>query len=67
MNISLNTPLAYSQVRRTAMQKSRFIVGFILITAAALLFAFAKGSYSTTGVMALGILGLVTIAISRRK
>lgn len=49
------------------MQKSRLIVGLILITAAVLLFVFGKGSYSTAGVVALGVLGLVSIAISRRK
>ena len=49
------------------MQTSRFIVGFILIVAAALMFVFGKGSYSTAGVIALGVLGLVSIAISRRK
>jgi hypothetical protein len=49
------------------MQKSRFIVGLILIAGAALIFVFGKGSYSTAGVIALAILGLVSIAISRRK
>ena len=49
------------------MQKSRLIVGLILVIAAALLFVFGKGSYSTAGVVALGILGLVSIAISRRQ
>jgi hypothetical protein len=49
------------------MQKSRLIVGLILIIAAALLFVFGKGSYSTAGVIALLVLGLASIAISRRK
>jgi hypothetical protein len=49
------------------MQKSRLIVGLILVAAAALLFVFGEGSYSTAGVIALGVLGLVAIAISRRK
>jgi hypothetical protein len=49
------------------MQKSRFIVGLILIAVAALLFAFGKGGYSTAGVIAIGVLGLLLIAISRRK
>jgi uncharacterized membrane protein len=47
------------------MQKSRLIIGLILIAAAVLLFVF--GDYSTSGVVALGVLGLVSIAISRRK
>jgi hypothetical protein len=49
------------------MQKSRLIVGLILTTAAVLLFVFGKGSYSTAGVVALGVIGLTSIAISRRK
>ena len=49
------------------MRKSRLIVGLVLIAAAVLMFVFAKGSYSTAGVIALGVLGLVSIAISRKK
>jgi len=49
------------------MQRSRLIVGLILIAVAALLFVFGKGEYSTKGVVALGLLGLATVAISRRK
>jgi len=49
------------------MQTSRLIVGLILIAAAVLLFVFGKGSYSTAGVIALVVLGLASIAISRRK
>ncbi len=49
------------------MQKSRLVVGLILIAAAALMYVFGKGSYSTAGVTVLLVLGLVSIAISRRK
>ncbi len=49
------------------MQTSRLIVGLILVASAALLFVFGKGSYSTAGVVALAVLGLVSIAISRKK
>jgi len=49
------------------MRKSRLIVGLVLIAAAVLMFVFGKGSYSTAGVIALGVLGLVSIAISRKK
>jgi hypothetical protein len=49
------------------MHRSRLIVGLILIAAAALMFVFGKESYSTAGVIALLVLGLVSIAISRRK
>ena len=54
-------------VRRTDMQKSRLIVGLILVAAAALIFLFGKGSYSTAGVIALLVVGLTSIAVSRRK
>ncbi len=49
------------------MQKSRLIVGLILSVAAALMFMFGKGYYSTSGVIAILLLGLVSIAISRKK
>jgi hypothetical protein len=49
------------------MQRSRFVVGLILIAVAVLIFVFGQGRYSTSGAAALGVLGLVTIAISRRK
>jgi len=49
------------------MQKSRLVVGLILIAAAALLFVFGEGGYSTAGVIALLVLGLVSVAISRRN
>jgi hypothetical protein len=49
------------------MQTSRLIVGLILIAAAVVMFVFGKGSYSTAGVIALLVLGLASIAISRRK
>jgi hypothetical protein len=49
------------------MRKSRLIVGLILIAAATLLFVFGEGRYSTAGATALAVLGLVSVAISRRK
>jgi hypothetical protein len=39
----------------------------ILIVIAVLMFLFVKGDYSTTGAIGLGVLGLVSISISRRK
>jgi len=48
------------------MRTSRFIVGLILVAVAVLMFVFYEGSYSTAGAVALGVLGLVSIAISRR-
>ena len=49
------------------MQRSRFIVGLVLIAIAALIFVFGEGGYSTAGVIGLGVLGLIMVAISRRK
>ncbi len=49
------------------MQTSRLIVGLILVVLAGLLFFQGDGAYATSGAIALGVLGLVTIAISRRK
>ncbi len=49
------------------VEKSRFIVGLVLIAIAVAIFLFGGGGYSTTGVIAIGVLGLITIAISRRK
>jgi hypothetical protein len=49
------------------MKTSRFIVGLILVVAAGLLFLWGKGAYATSGATVRGVLGLVSIAISRRK
>jgi len=49
------------------LSKSRFIVGTVLMAMAVLVFLFARGSYSTAGAIAMGVLGLVSIAISRRR
>jgi O-antigen ligase len=62
-----NNKLACPQVRRIDMQKSRLIVGLILIAAAVMMFVFGTGSYSTAGVIALLVIGLASIASSRRK
>ncbi len=49
------------------MSWSRFIVGVILVLAAALMFMVGEGSYSTAGAVALAVLGIVSITISRRS
>lgn len=46
------------------MNKPRFIVGIVLVVAAILMFLF--GDFSTAGVIAIGLLGLISIATSRR-
>jgi hypothetical protein len=59
--------LRKSQMNSSQLNKSRFIVGLILVVIAVLMFLFVKGDYSTTGAVGIAIIGLVSIAISRRK
>jgi len=47
------------------LKKSRFIVGIVVVVIAALMFLF--GDFSTSGVTVIAILGLTSIAISRKK
>ena len=54
-------------MKNSQLNRSRFIVGLILVAIAVLMFLFTEGNYSTTGAIGLGVLGLVSIAISRRK
>ena len=54
-------------MKSSQLNKSRFIIGLVLVAIAVLMFLFTKGDYSTTGAVGLGVLGLVSIAISRRK
>ncbi len=49
------------------LNTSRFVVGIILIAVSAAMFVFLRGEYSTAGAIAIGVLGLVSIAISRKK
>jgi hypothetical protein len=49
------------------MSTSRFTVGLILIAVAAAIFLFGGNNYSTAGAAGSGVLGLVSIAISRKK
>ncbi len=53
-------------MNRSRLSQSRLIVGLILVIIAALMFIFGKGSYATAGAVAIAVLGLVSIAISRR-
>jgi len=47
------------------MNRSRFIVGLILVVIAALLYLFTD--FNTGAIIAIGALGLISIAISRKK
>ena len=50
------------------MNKPRFIVGIILVAIAVLIFLFDKnGYYSIVGAIGLGVLGLISIALSRKR
>lgn len=55
------------EMNGSPLDKSRFIVGIVLVVLAVLMFVFLRDSFSTAGAIAIGILGLVSIAISRRK
>ncbi len=48
------------------MQRSRLIVGLLLIGAAVLILLFAKGTGATAGAVAFAVMGLTMVAISRR-
>ena len=50
----------------TSLNRSRLIVGLALIIAAALMFVVGEGTFATAGAVALGVLGLASVAISRR-
>jgi hypothetical protein len=52
-------------MKRSRLSWSRLIVGIVLVAMAVLIFLFTD--YATAGAIAIGVLGLVSIAISRRK
>ena len=49
------------------LSQSRLLVGVVLVAIAVLIFLFARTDFSTVGAVGLGILGLISIAISRSK
>lgn len=51
---------------RQQLNQSRFVVGLVLVVIAVLMFLLTEGVSSTAGAVAIGILGLISIAISRR-
>ncbi|MEK7324988.1 MAG: hypothetical protein AAB217_06995 [Chloroflexota bacterium] len=56
-----------SEMKSSQLNKSRFVIGIVLVVIAVLMFLFAKGDYSTAGAIGIGVLGLISIAISRRR
>ncbi|NWF69096.1 MAG: hypothetical protein HXY40_08420 [Chloroflexi bacterium] len=48
------------------LSQSRLLVGLALVAVAVLIFVLGQNGYSTAGAVALGVLGLVSIAIARR-
>ena len=50
----------------TSLNRSRLTVGLVLILVAALMFGVGEGTCATAGAVALGVLGLASVAISRR-
>jgi hypothetical protein len=53
-------------MKSTALNRSRLIVGLVLVIVAALVLLFTEGDATVPGAIALGVLGIVSIAISRR-
>jgi hypothetical protein len=49
------------------LSRSRFIVGAILIVMAVVMLVFLRGRVSTAGAIAILILGLASVAISKRQ
>lgn len=45
---------------------SRLMIGIVLVVIAVLMFLLPDAAYATAGAVAIGVLGLVSIAISRR-
>ena len=54
-------------MKSSQLNTSRFIIGIVLVVIALGIFLLAEGSSSTVGAIGIGVLGLITIAISRKK
>ena len=54
-------------MKGSPLSNSRFVVGMILIVIAVLMFLFLKEDYATAGAIGIGIFGLVSVAISKRR
>jgi hypothetical protein len=49
------------------MNTSRLIIGLILIAVTVAMFVFSGENYSTAGAVGFGVLGIITVAISRKN
>jgi hypothetical protein len=49
------------------LQRSRLIVGLLLLGVVVLLLTFKAENVARAGIVALGVLGLIAVAISRRN
>lgn len=54
-------------MQSSELNVSRLIVGLVLVVFAALMLEFAPGGYATAGAIGIAVLGLISIATSRRK
>lgn len=54
-------------MRMSQLNMPQLIVGIVICLIAALMFLFVEGNYVTAGVITILIIGLATIATSRRK
>lgn len=49
------------------MKTTRFVIGLVLVAASVLLLLLGDGDFTVPGASAIAILGIVLIAISRRR
>jgi hypothetical protein len=54
-------------MKESQLNKSRLVLGIILVVLAVVMFLFVEGYYATPGSIGIGLLGLISIANSRRK
>jgi hypothetical protein len=51
-------------MKSSRLNRSRLVVGTGLIVSALLMLLFVKGGYSTAGAIGMGVLGIMSIAVS---
>lgn len=54
-------------MKSSRLSRSRFIAGIVLVAIAVLMLLFVPGGYATAGAIGIGALGLISIALSRRR